>query len=102
MNPETNKFEELFTDDERSKGSQSEALEKAYAQEADKFIKRSSERKLLRADGTPVPEHWKVFRVGENYVINDYTFRCAYIGETSILFEPVAPVILQGLKERIV
>ena len=72
MNPETNQFEEL-----------SEAVAAA-----------SSETKLLpgqlvRPDGSPVPEHWSVFTVGEEIPIKGYVFKVAYIGETSILFEPV-------------
>lgn len=77
MNPDTNMFEELVEADPE----QQKEIEDRIAQ-------------LLRPDGTKVPTHWSVFTVGEHYVINNYTFKCAYIGETSILFEPVAPVIL--------
>ncbi|MDD5542920.1 MAG: hypothetical protein PHX83_07065 [Acidobacteriia bacterium] len=61
MNPETNRFETLtpFAD------------------------------QLVRPNGEPVPKHWTQFTVGENVVIKDYTFKVAYVGETSILFEPV-------------
>jgi len=87
MNPDTNKFEQL---------QQMKALEKAVAEQerqvADRKFYELSQ--LVRPNGEPVPQHWSVFRVGENYVINDYTFKCAYIGETSILFEPVAPVVV--------
>lgn len=68
MNPDKNMFEQLMT-----------ALDKD---------------KLVRPDGSDVPKHWSIFSVGENYVINNYTFRCAYIGETSILFEPVGPLLI--------
>ena len=88
MNPETNKFEMLDPivkeDDER--------LNKMY----DKLCGG-----LVRPNGEPVPKHWSIFQVGQHYVINNYTFKCAYIGETSILFEPVGVVeIGNGEKEE--
>jgi hypothetical protein len=49
---------------------------------------------LVRPNGQPVPKHWSVFRVGEEVVIKDYTFKVAYIGESNILFEPVGPVVI--------
>ena len=49
---------------------------------------------LLRPDGSKVPEHWSIFSVGEHVVVNNYTFKVAYIGETSILLEPVGPVLV--------
>lgn len=69
MNPESNKFEQLMAD---IKGS------------------------LLRPDGTKIPEHWPIFQIDEDVVIKGYTFRVKYIGETSILFEPVGPQIIDG------
>jgi len=49
---------------------------------------------LVLPDGKPVPKHWSVFTVGEDVVIKGYTFRVAYVGETSILFEPVGlPIV---------
>jgi len=45
--------------------------------------------KLLRSDGTEVPSHWRIFRVGERVVIRGHTFEIKYIGETAILFELV-------------
>jgi hypothetical protein len=75
MNPESNRFEPV--------NELIDGLEKQI---------RKIQGQLFRPDGTPVPKHWSVFTVGENYVINKYTFKCAYIGETSILFEPVGPL----------
>jgi len=49
---------------------------------------------LVRPDGSPVPKHWSIFRVGERVVINDYTFEIKYLGETAILLEPVGPVVV--------
>jgi hypothetical protein len=86
MNPETNKFEPLqqaVTKDEIKK-----LIETVNEQPQDLY------NNLLRPDGSPVPNHWRVFSVGEKYVINNYTFECKYIGETSILFEPIGPVLI--------
>ena len=74
MNPDTNKFEKLIDLNKLNKDTP------------------LVDGTLLRPNGDPVPKHWSTFVVGENYVINDYTFKCAYIGETSILFEPVGIV----------
>jgi len=81
MNPETNKFEHLG-DEGMERGQ--ESMEDVRAMYSN----------LVRPDGTPVPKHWSIFQVGEKYVINDYTFECKYIGETSILFEPVGPIVI--------
>jgi len=89
MNPETNKFEVLSSDTKK-------IADKINEYNPDTFVKNV----LLRPDGSPVPKHWSIFTVGEKYVINDYTFKCAYIGETSILFEPVGPVVIGENKER--
>lgn len=84
MNPKTNRFEPLkFTDPEHER--QQSALQR-------KLLEHASA--LVRPDGSPVPGHWAVFAMGENVVIKGYTFKVAYVGETSILFEPVAPEIL--------
>jgi hypothetical protein len=74
MNPDTNRFEPLSPPS------------------LDDLKKELDTMRLLRPDGTPVPEHWSTFRVGEDVVIRGYTFRVAYIGETAILFEPVGPL----------
>ena len=78
MNPNTNRFEQLHTKEEREK----------YKKELDAALARATSG-LLRPDGTPVPAHWPIFKVGEQVVIKEYTFKVAYIGETAILFEPV-------------
>jgi len=46
---------------------------------------------LVKVDGTPVPKTWTTFTIGELVEIKGSTFRVAYIGETSLLFEPVKP-----------
>ncbi len=77
MNPDTNKFE--------------------YLKEIAETFEEGTviiPNKLLRPDGTEVPKHWTTFHIGEDVVIKNYTFRVAYIGETSILFEPVGPLTI--------
>jgi len=51
---------------------------------------------LLRPNGEPVPPHWCVLTVGETIVIKNYTFKICYIGETSILLEPMGIVEING------
>ena len=74
MNPETNRFEELKQD------------------LAEKLIQR--EPRLLRPDGSPVPEHWSIFTVDEHVNVKNYTFKVAYIGEQTLLLEPVGPILV--------
>jgi len=93
MNPDTNKFEKLTELDIKTV-SDEEHKEAAFLQEmiyraSTGAFKQDFPRVLLRPDGTPVPKHWSVFRVGEKVVIKNYTFKVAYIGESNILFEPV-------------
>ncbi len=75
VNPDTNKIEELHQvlqdPDDGSEGT-------CFG--------------LVRADGTPVPKHWTILKQGELVDIKGYTFRIEYIGETSVLLEPVKPV----------
>ena len=113
MNPDTNRFEMLTEAEDdrigreiegvlREKTSQLPATE--HPTGMSDCMKRMMENeargiaamaRLVRPDGTPVPKHWTVFAQGELVAIKDYTFKVAYIGETSILFEPVGPVILK-------
>jgi hypothetical protein len=80
MNPNTNKFEELF------EAQEMEELIDAYRKERKETLLPGQ---LVRPNGEPVPEHWSLFTVGEEIPIKGYVFRIAYIGETSILFEPI-------------
>ena len=83
MNPETNRFEELHD---------------LVAEESeDSLFPGIGESTFVRTDGSPVPKQWAVFGIGEVFVIKGYTFRVAYVGETAILFEPVAPPITEEL-----
>lgn len=82
MNPETNKFEKIVdaSDDEvkrQIEAAQGE-LKKHY-------------KSILRANGSPVPTHWSLFKETELVVIKNYTFRVKCIGESYILLEPVKP-----------
>jgi len=83
MNPDTNRFEQL----QEASPEQNSAMQR--------LANAVAQSRLVRPDGSPVPAHWSVFTVGEEVVIKNYTFKVAYIGETSILFEPVAPVVVK-------
>lgn len=85
MNPDSNKFEKLTELDEQSSTMQ------ALIKRMQNLEGESKYASLIRPNGEPVPSHWAVFQVDELYEIKGYTFRCKYIGETSILFEPVSP-----------
>jgi hypothetical protein len=94
MNPETNMFENIYTEQEceicqRLQTLKQGRLHKSFA------VKTGLEKtkgQLYRADGSVVPDHWSIFTIGQEIPINGYIFRVAYIGETSILFEPIGPI----------
>ena len=87
MNPNTNIMEML----KRVEGAEdSGQFRKAFNSIADEFYPN-----LLRPNGKLVPKTWTIFSMGEEVVIKDYTFKVAYIGETSILFEPVGPIVIE-------
>ena len=94
MNPDTSKFEGLFD----TADGESEDLSRK------KNIERMTEKLkqdhgwLFRGDGSRVPEHWSVFSVDEIVTIKNYTFKVAYIGESTMLLEPAGPVLV-GEKE---
>lgn len=88
MNPDTNRFEALTPEDADA------VFDRKREELKDHLSAIASPERLLRPDGTPVPDHWSTFKVGEHVVIKGYTFRVAYIGETSILFEPVGRVLV--------
>lgn len=89
MNPKTNRLEELCEPTKEQK-----ALLQAMTAHCE-----PSTITLVRPDGSPVPEHWSVFRVGEEVVVKNYTFKIGYIGESALLLEPVGPVVI-GEKEK--
>jgi hypothetical protein len=108
MNPNTNKFETLTIDqiqrrlkEKEKERDLVEAISNLKAQPADvATLQVPSSCQLLRPDGTPVPKHWSVFKVGEQVVIKNYTFKVAYIGESNILFEPVGLVVVGKDNEK--
>jgi len=85
MNPDTNRFEPLYEPTEQQK----ELLKKLTTQCKNKEF---HVQKLLRPDGSLVPEHWSIFKIGEEIVIKNYTFKIGYIGESTLLLEPVGIV----------
>lgn len=88
MNPDTNRFESLIPAEDQ------DALLKLKEQADSQLVS------LLRPDGSPVPKHWAVFKVGEVITIKNYSFKVAYIGETAILFEPVGiPIVGEAEKD---
>ena len=92
MNPETNRFEEL-----REAANLEPRLDKAELDSLrGKLAQAVEQERLLRPDGTPVPKHWSVFQVGEQVVVKDYTFKVAYIGESTLLLEPVGLPVVGG------
>ncbi len=74
MNPDTSKFE---------------ILHEEISTKLHKIKNTKQTDQLVRPNGEPVPSHWSIFKVGEKVIIKDYTFEIKYIGETSILLEPV-------------
>jgi len=85
MNPNTNRFEQLNEDP----GPSIEHLKQQL-----KNLSPSDKGALLRPDGSPVPAHWSIYSIGELVMVKNYTFRVAYIGEQTLLLEPVAPVLV--------
>lgn len=51
---------------------------------------------LVRPDGTPVPKNWSIFKTGEKFDLNGYTFKLAHIGESYIVLEPVGIPVIGG------
>lgn len=100
MNPDSNRLEPLSVSPEIQK--QLEKLQSDF-EKHQRLTGFESEFKqpltpespqLFRPNGKPVPSHWPIFFMGEELVVKNYLFKIAYIGETSILLEPVGPVII--------
>lgn len=86
MNPYTNRFEELHTDEVKVLQAKLESLQE--------------QPRLLRPDGSDVPRHWSIFQVGERVIVKNYTFKVAHIGEQHLLLEPAGPVLVGQKEER--
>jgi hypothetical protein len=86
MNPDTGQFERL----QQRHEEQLKALEHRFSRLHPRLSaeQRSS---LIRPDGSPVPDHWAVFTVGELVTLKNNTFRVAYMNEGTLLLEPVKP-----------
>jgi hypothetical protein len=96
MDPDSNKFVPLTKLDEGTATAlirQQQELQKSLLKVAG-TPDPGALSGLVLPDGKPVPSHWAIFTVGEDVVIKGYTFRVAYVGETSILFEPIGLPIL--------
>jgi hypothetical protein len=90
MNPETNKFEGLTEETTDALKKELTAKERRLG----KALAGHQEKRLLRPNGEPVPEHWPVFSVGEKVVVKNYTFKVAHIGESHLLLEPTGPLLV--------
>jgi hypothetical protein len=91
MNPDTNRLEELGINEEALRNTLQDSERRGLERQLQQLKNESA---LVRPDGTPVPKHWSVFTVGEHVVVKNYTFRVAYFNETTIVLEPVGPVVL--------
>jgi hypothetical protein len=91
MNPDTNRFEPAFLKEMLKAEEDGLLVEREDVARQKQEMLDAIESRLVRADGSPVPRSWTVFKLDEHVVIKDYTFKVAYIGETAILFEPVGP-----------
>lgn len=87
QNEETNRIDLLSPDD-------TDAM--AELQVRREALETEMRTHLVRPDGSPVPAHATLFTNDELVVIKDYTYRVAYINESSITFEPVGVVMLDA------
>lgn len=93
MNPDTNKLEPIFDDDKAEKII--EQMERIRDMRASLFSE-VEKGGLVRADGSAVPAHWSTFKVDEHVVVKDYTFKVAYLNETTLVLEPVGPLLVDA------
>lgn len=102
MNPETNRFEplsEMLTCHKCGAKNQphyKRCLSCGTPQSISSAIQDITSRlaQLVRPDGSPVPEHWAVFKQGEHVVLKNYTFKVGYIGDAVLVLEPVGPYVV--------
>jgi len=100
MDPDANKFVKLTeTPSNNSEDAKREIQQdlKALQEQMHKAVGTpdlDALSKLVLPDGKPVPSHWAIFTEGEQVVVKGYTFRVAYIGETTLLLEPVGPYVI--------
>jgi len=89
MNPDTNRLEMLKLASDSGSEAEEKLLDLINQQKKGEF-----HYDLVRPNGKPVPKHWSIFRIGEQVVVKDYTFKVAYVNESGLLLEPVGPVII--------
>jgi len=100
MDPDSNKFVPLSQTSSNPSGDAKREIQQELLKMQEQMLKQGGTpdpealTTLVLPDGKPVPSHWAIFTVGEDVVIKGYTFRVAYVGETSLLFEPVGlPIV---------
>lgn len=96
MNPDTNRLERLH---EAAAGDDGTELNRKQRRALAAQQRHAKEPRLLRPDGSEVPEHWSVFQVGERVVVKNYTFKVGYIGEGTLLLEPAGPILVGDVQE---
>jgi hypothetical protein len=86
MNPETNRFKAVHPKDVE--------YEKQVAELVSEHNRRLRvmEGDFVREDGSPVPENYPVFSVGEEFRLKGYRFKVKEIKPDEITFEPVGPM----------
>lgn len=47
---------------------------------------------IVKPDGSPFPHHMSILKIGDMVPIRGQTFKVAYVGETSVLLEPMGPL----------
>jgi len=96
MDPVRNQFVPLHEMNEEGEKvpKTSGAFTKSLHAQIAATAKVKAEGRLLRPDGSPVPEHWGVYLVGEEVALKNHIFRVGYIGENTLLLEAVGPVLL--------
>ncbi len=79
---------------------------KFYRELSEKILKKfekdfsdANYNNLFGPDNKRIPNHKVYLKAGEMVVIKNYTFEIKYVGDTSILLEPVSPVIAKKEKK---
>jgi hypothetical protein len=57
------------------------------------FVERAQ---LVQPDGSPVPETWTIFTVGELVEVKGRSFKIGWIGADGVLLEPVRGLVPGG------
>ncbi len=97
MNPDTNKLEMLAFNEELKRQLDEAGGPPMTVGDMMSKIAEFNRSQLVRPDGTPVPDHWAIYTVGETIVLKGYTFRVAYMNESGMLLEPVGPEVVEDV-----